>query len=94
MISQEAFNSVSEDIYYGTNTDVWISDYFLIADASSSHGTSTYDADRKYCVAPVVHPDTGERNTKHKRLSNDRVVKEVWKETLGKECGSFAHSDG
>jgi len=91
IISQEAVNLVTSNVYY-KNDDTWTPTSFLTS-APSKLGSSNFDVDIEHFCAPVIHPTTGETITQYKKLIKDPVTKEIWETAFGKEFGRMAQGD-
>ena len=56
--------------------------------------TNAYDIELEHYCAPVVHPVTGVTITQYRRLANDPVTSEIWKEhAFGNEFGRMEQGD-
>ena len=78
IISQEAINLVNINVY-GDASNLWLPDNCITANPTAKP-TNAYDVELEYYCAPVVHPVTGVTITQYRKLSNDLVTSEIWKE--------------
>ena len=77
-ISQEAIKLVTNTVY-GDTSKRWIPDDFITANPTAKP-TNTYDVELEHYCAPVVHPVTGVTITQYRKLENDPVTSDIWKE--------------
>ena len=92
IISQEAINLVTSTVY-GDASNLWLTGKFITA-SPAAKPTNAHDADLEHYCAPVVYHVTGVTITQYKKLANDPVTSEIWKEhAFGKEFGRMAQCD-
>ena len=78
IISQEAINLVTNTVY-GDTSNCWLPDDFITA-SPTDKPTNSYDFELEHYCAPVVHPVTGVTITQYRKLANDPVTSDIWKE--------------
>ena len=78
IISQEAINLVTNKVY-GDTSNFWLPDNFITA-SPTSKPTNAYDVDLEHYCAPVVHSVTGITIIHFRKLANDQVKSNIWKE--------------
>ena len=92
IISQEAINLVTNTVY-GDTIKCWLPDDFITASPTAKQ-TNAYNIEVDHYCAPVVHPVTDVTITHYRKLANDPVTSEIWKEhAFGKEFGRMAQGD-
>jgi len=91
IISQEAINNISHQVFYGTDNGVWTPREFLTSSVNSLN--NNLDVDTEHMCAAVVHPETGETITNYKILAKDRATWKIWQTAFGKEFGNLAQGD-
>ena len=88
IISQEAINLVTNNVY-GDTSNRWLPDYFITA-SPTDKPTNAYDVELEHYCAPVVHPVTGVAITQYRKLANDSVTSDIWKEhAFGKKLDAW-----
>ena len=78
IISQEVINLVTNTVY-GDTRKRWIPDNFITA-SPTTKPTNAYDIEVEHYCAPVVHPVTGVTINQYRKLANDPVKSDIWKE--------------
>ena len=86
IISQEAVNHITDNVYYKEKQQPWLPRSFITSSPTQING-SNLDVDIEHFCAPVVHPVTGETITQYRKLMKDPITKEVWTTAWGKEWG-------
>ena len=76
IISQEAFNLVTEKLFYGEPVNQWTPWTFGTASPTNINADLDWDIDH-FC-APVIHPITGKTITKYQKLVKDPVTRDIW----------------
>ena len=92
IISQEAIKLVTNNVY-GDTSNSCLPDKFITA-SPTAKPTNAYDVELEHYCAPVVHPVTGVTINQYRKLANDPVTSDIWKEhAFGKEFGRMAQGD-
>ena len=78
IISQEAINLVTKNVY-GDTRNRWLPDDFITA-SPTAKPTNAYGVEVEHYYAPFVHPVTGVTITQYRKLANDLVTSDIWKE--------------
>ena len=91
IISQEAINMITEQVYYKDPVEMWSPQSFL--DTKTTEVNNIFDVDIDHFCNGVVHPVTGETITKYKTLVRDPITNEIWSTAFGKEIGNMAQGD-
>ena len=78
IISQEAINLVTTNVY-GDTSNRWLPDNFITA-SPTAKPTNSYDVELEHYCALVVHPVTGVTITQYRKLANDPVTSDIFKE--------------
>ena len=92
IISQESINLVTNNVY-GYTSNRWLPDKFITA-SPTAKPTNAYDVELEHCCALVVHPLPGVTITQYRKLANDPVTSDIWKEhEFGKEFGRMSQGD-
>ena len=91
IISQEAVNFLTEQVYYNEDPHTWTPSEFV--SSSPTKVESSLDVDIEHFCAGVVHPITGETISSYRKLIMDPITRDVWETGFGKEFGNLAQGD-
>ena len=78
IIYQETINLVTNNVY-GDTRNCWLPEDFITT-IPTAKPTNAYDIELDHYCAPVVHPVTSVTITQYRKLANDPVTSEIWKE--------------